>query len=58
MRFKGLILCFYWQDNNAVLDITTAYTLKETTLYNRRRPKLTSINAYIIRLIFSNTIRK
>jgi hypothetical protein len=58
VRFIGLILCFYWQDNNAVLGITTAYTLKETTLYNQRRPKLTFINAYIIRLIFDDTIRK
>jgi hypothetical protein len=54
----GLILRFYWQNNNVVLGITTAYTLKEITLCNRRRPKSTSTNAYIVRPVFNNTMRK
>jgi hypothetical protein len=58
VRLVGLVLCFCWQDNNAVLGITTAYTLKETTLRNRRRPKPTSTNAHIVRPVFGDAVRK
>ena len=57
-RLVGLVLCFCWQDNNVVLGITTAYTLKEMTLRNRRRPKSMSINAYIVRPVFGDAVRK
>jgi Transposase IS4 len=52
-------LCFLWQDNNAVLGITTAYVLKyETILRNRKRPSPTSTNARIVRPVFEDKIRK
>jgi hypothetical protein len=38
--------------------ITTAYSLKERTLRERRRPALIFINARIVRLVFGNTVRK
>jgi Transposase IS4 len=48
----GYTLCFLWQDNNAVLGITTAYSLKETIERLRKRPSLTSINARTVRPVF------
>jgi len=48
----GYSLCFLWQDNNAVLGITTAYSLKETIEKLRKRPSLTSTNARIVRPVF------
>jgi hypothetical protein len=41
-----LTLCFLWQDNNAVLGLTTAYYFKDNTVERlRKRPALTLINA-------------
>ena len=48
-------LCFVWQDNNAVISITTAYSLhreEDRVTVNRHRPKATSTNADITRPIF------
>jgi hypothetical protein len=54
-----LTLCFLWQDNNAVLGITTAYCLKnETILRLRKRPSPTSTNARIVRPVFGNATSK
>jgi hypothetical protein len=43
------VLCFVWQDNNAVLGLTTAHSLhraeEDTIIRNRKRPKPTSANA-------------
>jgi Transposase IS4 len=51
--------CFLWQDNNAVLEITTAYTLKNDTIWiKRKRPSPTSTNARIVRPVFGNAVRK
>jgi hypothetical protein len=56
------ILCFVWQDNNAVLGVTTAYSLhrskEDTIIRNRKRPKLISTNARITRPIFGDLARK
>lgn len=52
-------LCFLRQDNNAVLGMTTAYRLKEeTVLKERRRLRVTLINAHVIRPIFGNDTRR
>jgi Transposase IS4 len=48
-------LCFLWQNNNAVLGLTTAYCLKNNTLERlRKRPSSTSVNAAIVRPVFGN----
>jgi Transposase IS4 len=56
------ILCFIWQDNNAVLSLTTAHSLhrpkEDTIIRNRKRPKPTSINTRITRLIFGDLLKK
>jgi Transposase IS4 len=56
------IFYFVWQDNNAVLGLTTAYSLhrseEDTIIRNRKRPKPTSINARITRPIFGDLPRK
>jgi hypothetical protein len=57
-KINGCVLCFVWQDNNAVLGITTAYTFSEKTFRNRRRPGLTSTNAKITRPVFGDAVRK
>ena len=54
-------LCFLWQDNNAVIVITTAHSIhwpedKEEVL--RHRPKPTSTNAAITRPIFEGQSTK
>ena len=54
---KG-VLCFFWQDNNGVLGLTTAYSLnrnKDKIKKNRRRPVITSTNARIIRPVFGDS---
>jgi hypothetical protein len=51
-------LCFLWQDNNAVLGMTTMYTLKETIPRLRKRPAPTSTNARIVRPIFGESTEK
>jgi Transposase IS4 len=48
----GWALTFVWQDNNAVLGITTAFTVKERVERLRRRPKISSTNAKIVRPVF------
>jgi Transposase IS4 len=46
-------LCFLWQDNNAVLSLTTAHYFKDDTVERlRKRPAPTSTNARIIRPVF------
>jgi hypothetical protein len=56
------VLYFMWQDNNAVLGLTTAHSLhrpkEDTIIRDRKRPKLTSTNARITRLIFRDLPRK
>jgi Transposase IS4 len=48
-------LCFLWQDNNAVLGLTTAHCLKNDTIKRvRRRPSPTSVNARIERPVFGD----
>ena len=54
-------LCFLWQDNNAVIVITTTHSIhqpkdKEEVL--RHRPKLTSSNATITRPVFKGQSTK
>ena len=54
-------LCFLWQDNNAVIVITTAHSIyrpedKEKVL--RYRPKPTSSNAAITRSVFKGQSTK
>jgi Transposase IS4 len=54
-----LTLCFLWQDNNAVLGITTAYSIKNITIWRpRKRPSPTSTNARIIRPVFGDETSK
>ena len=50
--------CFVWQDNNAVLGMTTAYSIKETTPRLRKRPALKSTNARIVRPVFGDCVNK
>ena len=48
-------LCFVWQDNNAIITITTAYSLhreKDQVTVNRYWLKATSTNANITQSIF------
>jgi hypothetical protein len=56
------VLCFMWQDNNAVLGVTTAHSLhrpeEDTIIRDRKRPKPTSTNARITRPIFGDLLRK
>lgn len=56
------VLCFVWQDNNAVLGLTTAHSLhrgqEDTITRNRKRPKPTSTNARVTRPIFGDSQRK
>ena len=48
-------LCFLWQDNNAVLGLTTAHCLKDETIERmRKRPSPTSTNARIVRPVFGD----
>ena len=48
-------LCFLWQDNNAVLGLTTAHCLKNETVERlRKRPSPTSTNARIVRPVFGD----
>jgi Transposase IS4 len=51
-------LCFLWQDNNAVLGMTTMYDLTETIPRLRKRPAPTSTNARIVRPIFGESTEK
>ena len=52
------VLCFLWQDNNAVLGITTVYSLHHLVKRLRNRPSITSTNAYIVRPVFGDLQRK
>jgi Transposase IS4 len=57
-RIVNSVYCFLWQDNNAVLRITTAYSLSDRILRERKRPALTSTNARVVRPVFGNAVRK
>lgn len=57
-RIVDSVLCFVWQDNNAVLGITTAYNMTDTVLRLRNRPKITSTNAAIVRPVFGDAVQK
>ena len=46
------VLCFLWQDNSAVLGLTTAFTPTDLVIRTRRRPAITSTNARIVRPVF------
>ena len=53
----GNALCFLWQDNNAVLGVTTAFSMHRPEDYivrSRKRPKKTSTNAVIVRPAFGD----
>jgi hypothetical protein len=52
------INCFLWQDNNAVLGITTAYCLHQVVQRWRKRPSETLTNARIVRPVFGDAVRK
>jgi Transposase IS4 len=52
-------LYFLWQDNNAVLGLTTAHCLKNDTIERlRKRPSPTSVNARIVRPVFRDELFK
>ena len=54
-------LCFLWQDNNAVLGITTGFSLhqeEDKVIRSRKRPKETSTNAKIVRPVFGSEVIK
>ena len=58
-QVEGYTLCFLWQDNNAVLGMTTAFRLKDETIWSyRKRPAPTSTNAHILRPVFGDLVRK
>ena len=58
-QVEGYTLCFLWQDNNAVLGMTTAFRLKDETIWSyRKRPAPTSTNAHIVRPVFGDLVRK
>jgi hypothetical protein len=50
--------CFVWQDNNAVLGMTTAYSITQTIPRLRKRSAITSTNARIVRPVFGDAVRK
>ena len=52
------VLCFLWQDNNAVLGITTAYSLHVLVKRLRTRPSITSTNAHIVLPVFGHLKKK
>ena len=51
-------LIFCWQDNNAVVRITIAFKVDSYIMRIRKRPKATSINIDITRLVFGDMHRK
>jgi hypothetical protein len=52
-------LYFLWQDNNAVLGLTTAHYLKNDIVERlQKRPSPTSVNAAIVRPVFGNEAYK
>ena len=52
------VLCFLWQDNNAMLGITTAYSLHVLIKRLRTRPSTTSTNADIVLPVFGDLKKK
>ena len=55
------IPCFLWQDNNAVLGATTAFSIhkvKDHVVRSRKRPKRTSTNAAIVYRAFNGAVFK
>ena len=51
-------LIFCWQDNNAVISITTSFKVDDYIMRSRKRPKATSINVDITRSVFGDSHRK
>jgi len=51
-------LIFYWQDNNAVISITTAFKADDYIICIKKRPKAISTNIDITRLVFGDLHRK
>ena len=51
-------LCFLWQNNNAVLGITTDFSLQQQIFWERKRSTEISTNAQIIRPVFKDAIWK
>lgn len=48
-------LCFLWQDNNAVLGVTTAHRIKDETIERlQKRPSPSSANAAIVQPVFGD----
>jgi len=47
--------CFLWQDNNQILDMTTAYNLTDMIIRARKRPSRTSTYASITRPVFGDS---
>ena len=57
----GKVLCFLWQDNNAVLNATIAFSMhkaKDYVIRSRKRPKKTSTNAAIVYRAFKGAAIK
>ena len=57
----GFCLCFLWQDNNALIAITTAHSLhrkEDRFIVNRRRPKPNSTNTRNVLPVFGNNVFK
>ena len=57
----GKALCFLWQDNNAVLGVTTTFSMHRDTDFvvrSRKRPKKTSTNAAVTWPVFQGHARK
>ncbi len=57
----GNALCFLWQDNNAVLGVTTSFSLhreQDHVVKTRKRPKKTSTNAAIVWPAFEGNWQK
>ena len=54
----GNVCCLVWQDNSSVLFMTSYHDIRKKVERLRRRPKLTSTNASIVRNIFKEASRK
>ena len=56
-KIQDNVLCWLWQDNNAVLGFTTAHSLHKpsnTIIVDRKRPGKNSTSATVIRPVFNN----
>src|SRR5436190_20473210 len=52
------VLCLAWQDNNAVLALSTIHSLKDLIIWNQQRPGKISTNAKIVLKVFDDSSRK